>query len=402
MQNWNKETWDYLVDRYFSNSITASELDSLLEMTRSAAHEDMLAAALLEQWEKAGHQSTGSLAKDKLSHFMSRAGITAAPVVPLRKKQRPWLKYAAVLLLAAGAATYFLVQQRHSQPAGDRIIVMSQPAEHALKPGADGATLTLSDNSVIVLDSAADGIITVQGQTQVLNKDGALSYQAGGKAGQSQLLNTLTTARGKQYRLALADGTKVWLNAASSIRFPTAFSANERRVEITGEVYFEVTQQKEAPFIVQFNAAPGRSGEVLVLGTHFNINAYEDENTVRTSLLEGRVKISGEAGQSKILFPGEQARLHSHSGLQVTREVDMDAVVAWKNGYFSFHKADLPTVMRQIARWYDVEIAYAGAIPDRQFGGEIARTSNGAEVLTILEESDVHFKVEGKKITVLP
>lgn len=402
MQNRNNETWQYLVDRYFSNTITQSELASLLEMARSARDEDMLAAALLEQWEKAGRQSTGLLAKDRLDSFMIKAGISDLPVITRRRQQRPWLKYAAVLLLAAGATSYFLVVQRNSRPATGKIARNAIPATHELRPGIDGAVLTLADGRTIVLDSAANGLLAVQGQTHVVNKGSAISYQATGHAGEAPLLNTLTTARGKQYRLDLSDGTKVWLNAASSIRFPAVFGAAERRVEVSGEVYFEVAQQQNAPFIVRFKGAPGQSGEVQVLGTSFNINAYEDENIVRTSLLEGRVKLVSETGLSKLLAPGEQALLGGPAGLQVTREVDMDAVVAWKNGYFSFDNADLSTVMRQVARWYDVEIAYAGAIPDRRFGGEIARHSNGTEVLKILEESDVHFKIEGKKIIVLP
>ncbi|HEY9259959.1 FecR family protein, partial [Chitinophaga sp.] len=206
--------------------------------------------------------------------------------------------------------------------------------------------------------------------------------------------------RSKQYQLVLADGSSVWLNAASSVRFPAAFSGNVRRVEITGEAYFEVApllrNGKKVPFIVSTHGM-----EVQVLGTHFNVNAYPDERTIKTTLLEGSVIVT--KGKTKqLLKPGEQARLDPGNNLVLYKDVDTDREIAWKNGYFSFDQADLSSVMRQISRWYDVDIVYAGQVPDRHFGGEISRTSRVSEVLKILEESKVHFKIEEKRIIVLP
>jgi ferric-dicitrate binding protein FerR (iron transport regulator) len=247
--------------------------------------------------------------------------------------------------------------------------------------------------------------------------------------------NTLSTSRGKQYRLELPDGTRVWLNAASSIRFPTAFPNDMRRVEITGEAYFEVRplpasppaggegESAKVPFVVAFTTPAGSAGEVQVLGTHFNINAYDDEAAAKTTLLEGKVKVvqsaignrqsasarasanksAKTAERSVVLKPGEQAVMSgANSPLTIHHSPDPDAVIAWKNGYFSFSETDMATLMRQIARWYDVEVEYAGAIPNRKFGGEISRNSNAAQVLKIMEESDVHFKISGRKIIVMP
>ena len=222
------------------------------------------------------------------------------------------------------------------------------------------------------------------------------------------LYNTLTTARGQTYATLLSDGTKIWLNSQSSIRYPIRFTGDVRMVEITGEVYFEVaaslTRQangKEAkqPFIVK---APGM--DIEVLGTHFNINSYLDEDTVKTTLLEGKVKVHSETNNGQaILASGEQAQLNKKSQvLKKVKNVDVDAEVAWRFGMFQFNNADLKTVMRQLERWYDVEVMYQGEIPDVQSHGEIPREFNLSQVLNVLERPDVHFKVVGKKIIVTP
>jgi ferric-dicitrate binding protein FerR (iron transport regulator) len=220
----------------------------------------------------------------------------------------------------------------------------------------------------------------------------------------------------------LPDGSKVWLNAASSIRYPTAFTGNERKVEITGEAYFEImpltsrqvgTGSKggshKVPFIVKIGSPSGEGGEVEVLGTHFNINAYDDEEVMKTTLLEGRVKVnsaipdkSGRAGnpQSAILKPGEQVSLSHTSQLSQPIPVQTAEVMAWKNGLFQFHNAGLPAVLRQISRWYDVDIRYEGDMPVREFEGKIQRNLTLLQVLKILEKNQVHLILEGRTIIV--
>jgi len=205
----------------------------------------------------------------------------------------------------------------------------------------------------------------------------------------------LSTPRAAQYQLVLPDGSKVWLNAASSIHYPTAFAGKERKVEITGEAYFEVAQDARLPFIVKTNGM-----EVKVLGTHFNVNAYEDEAMVRTTLLEGAVLMTKDAATA-LLQPGEQAQLTKAGDLKLVHNADIAEAVAWKNGLFQLNSADVPAIMRQMARWYDVEIVYEEGVPDGHISGKVPRGMNLSQVLEIFEVSGVHFKIEGRKIIVL-
>ena len=241
-----------------------------------------------------------------------------------------------------------------------------------------------------------NGQVAKQGGAQIEKlTNGQLVYTPLINKSDKVVFNTLATPRGGQFKLSLPDGSEVWLNAVSSIRYPTAFIGNERKVEITGEAYFEIAHDAAKPFKVIVNGT-----EVKVLGTHFNINAYNDEATVKTTLLEGIVSLSNAASAVVTLKPGQQAQIGNSRDIKVINNVDIDQEVAWKNGYFSFYKADLQTVMRQIGRWYDLEILYEGKIPERQFGGKIDRNSNATEVLKILEESKVHFRIEDGKIVV--
>jgi ferric-dicitrate binding protein FerR (iron transport regulator) len=209
--------------------------------------------------------------------------------------------------------------------------------------------------------------------------------------------HTLVTPRGGQYQLLLPDGSKVWLNAASSVRFPTSFSGKERHVELTGEAYFEIAKDASRPFRVD---APGGM-QVEVLGTHFNIMSYTDENAINTTLLEGSVKVR-EGSVSSLLRPGEQASLNKASdGISVSN-ADVDETIAWKNGLFRFEGATIEAVMKQIARWYDVEVIYKGSV-SKHFRGMISRSVDISQVIKMLElTSEVHFKIDGKTITVMP
>ncbi|MBL4676428.1 MAG: FecR domain-containing protein [Mucilaginibacter sp.] len=201
---------------------------------------------------------------------------------------------------------------------------------------------------------------------------------------------------GGQYRLTLADGTKVWLNASSSITYPTIFSGDSRQVKITGEAYFEVAHNAALPFTVVSNGQ-----QVKVLGTHFNVNAYADESATITTLLKGSVKVSADANTC-ILKPGQQASLAAigHNNIKVT-DADTDAAVAWKEGYFQFNQADVYQVMRQLARWYDIKVIYKNQSSTRKFQGAIQRDLRFSQVLRILEKSNMHFTVTGKEVTVM-
>lgn len=305
-----------------------------------------------------------------------------ASTVPFRKL----LRYAAAVLLLAGASTgAYLWLQRSSLPA-------TQTA-HQVLPGSNKAILTLSDGSTVALDSAGQQVI-IQGKTNIHQSNGQLLYTVKGPDGIISY-NTLTTPRGGQFMVTLPDGSRVWLNAASSLRYPTAFNDTNRTVELKGEAYFEVSHAK-APFRVKADRM-----QVEVLGTHFNVMAYPDEKTIRTTLLEGAVKLSG--GQSAtIIQPGEQGVLDAGSDMIRIRLANTEETVAWKNGYFWFSKAGLPTVMRQLSRWYNIEIVYEGKIEERQLTGKFYRSYNLSQVLSILEANNIHFKTEDKKLIVMP
>ena len=320
------------------------------------------------------------------------------PVVGMAP-ERHWLRWkltaaAAAILLLAGTLYWW----QKPGPASVPVTAAKTPGIEVL-PGGDRAVLTLADGRTIVLDSAKDGELASQGNTKVLKSgDGRLTYQA--TAGSSVAWNTISTPRGGQYQIVLPDGTHVWLNAVSSLRFPTAFTGDSRQVELTGEAYFEVAPFTGAgghgklPFLVM---AGGTTVEVL--GTHFNVNAYTDEKAQHTTLLEGAVKvIHGSAAQ--LLHPGQQAILDKATDALSVQPADTVQAIAWKNGYFELDNTDLPTVMRQIARWYDVNISYQDTGATARFGGGISRKMNLSDALHLMESSGLHFRLEGRNLTV--
>ena len=250
-------------------------------------------------------------------------------------KKLPWLRYAAVvLLIIAGSGTYLLLQDKTpSKPATIASYKeQTKQIKRDLAPGGNKAVLTLGDGSTIVLDDAKNGALTQQGNTKVLKLNGKLTYDPAGTKNDEILYNTITTPRGGQYQIELPDGSQVWLNAVSSLRFPTAFAGKERRVEVTGEAYFEVAKNATMPFKVVIATPAGNGTEIEALGTQFNIMAYNDEVAVRTTLLEGSVKINQDS-KPVLLKPGQQARLQDKS-LKIIENVDTEEVIAWKNGYF--------------------------------------------------------------------
>ena len=319
-----------------------------------------------------------------------------------------WKKYAAaaaiILVLSMGGYLWFKGSNENNNVA--KTDTPQVPVATDVDPGQFKAKLILADGSSVILDTTSNRKLVQQGSTNVYNKDGQLVYEKPSSIGGSQkevevLYNTLETSKGQTYVTVLSDGSKVWLNAESSISYPVAFTGKERKVTITGEAYFEVAKDEKRPFIVAGNKLP--SGElgwaVEVLGTHFNINSYVDEDMIKTTLLEGKVKVaSGKA--STILIPGQQAQLKAPGQLQTINNADVEQAIAWKDGFFQFDNADLRTVMKQIARWYDVEIVYQGNISAEKYGGTIRRNSKASEVLTLLEQNQVHFKIQGKKIIV--
>jgi hypothetical protein len=308
-----------------------------------------------------------------------------------------------VLLL--GAATFIRRSlsgnNENEQPV--KRIAAAQDTNDAL-PGKSGAILTLSNGQKILLDTAADGMIPMQGGPTILNRNGTLTYNDRNSAG-IVAYNSIVTPKGRQYRLILSDGTKVWLNAASSLYYPVYFTNDTRKVEVSGEAYFEVaekkdTQGKKIPFAVKINHRSGSPAEVQVLGTHFNINAYDDEPDTKVTLLEGSVKVSTATAEPVIIFPGQQARVDNK--IEVNKDVDLDLVMAWKNGTFNFKNADVKAVMRQAERWYDIRVEYPQGIPRDTLNGGISRDVKLSEFLDIIRYSDIRATIRDGVVEIMP
>jgi ferric-dicitrate binding protein FerR (iron transport regulator) len=277
-------------------------------------------------------------------------------------------------------------------------------------PGSNKALLTLSNGRTIQLDSAGKGQLAMQGDTRIIQLDsGLLSYQSidrQDKTPDSLLAyNTITTPRGGQYQVVLPDGSRVWLNAASSLRFPAVFAGSQRIVQLKGEAYFEVAPRNKQPFIIHIAAAASDAAplDIDVLGTHFNVNAYGNEPAVRTTLLTGSIRIR-KGIRTNMLRPGQQSiAANNDQDLQVNDNADLEEAVAWKNGMFIFNNLPLESIMRQIERWYDMEVSYRGNLRPVSFNGQLSRYSNVSRLLELLQTTgEVHFTIENKKIIVRP
>jgi transmembrane sensor len=326
----------------------------------------------------------------------------SATVVSLYRRKQNWFKYmlaTAVVFAAVCLVWLFVIDKNKKQVAVTD--TATKKATPDIPPGGNKAVLILEDGSTIELDDARNGVIAEQGKMVINKKDGELVYNEAGKQVKNNITswNTVKTPRGGQYQLSLPDGSKVWLNAASSLKFPVSFSGKNRVVQLEGEAYFDVVHNESMPFEVQlYNGA-----KVQVLGTRFNIMAYDEEAELKTTLVQGKVKMLSVKKQEALLQPGQQALLNKLQGaLQVDKDADIGAAVAWKEGMFKFARTDLRAVMRQLARWYDVQIEYDKNLAEKYFSGEISRRLNAAEVLSVIEFAGVHFKIEGKKIIVLP
>lgn len=379
------------------------EAKELLEKYRTGNCTDA-EKAIVETWYLKFEQEEGNLLSDiqisdATDRIWNRMPIHETEVLPVRKRNLwPAIGTAAAVILLGSLALY-LFNPSLLSPSKEQLAKVNPAAEQVILPGGNKAVLTLADGKQITLDEAGNGKLAEQsGITITKTKDGQLVYTVSPSAvaAKGPAMNMIATPKGGQYQVNLPDGTKVWLNAASSLRYPAVFTAGVRHVSLTGEAYFEVAKVRpEMPFKVSTTTQT-----VEVLGTHFNINSYTDEPAVKTTLLEGAVKVISPSTALKelILKPGQQSALRGDR-LNVA-EVNEEEVIAWKNGMFRFRDADLQTVMRSVARWYDVQVNYEGTLPVRQFSGEIHRNVNLSEVLDILSFFKVHFRVEGKTITV--
>jgi len=342
------------------------------------------------EWDEDLYGSREELEMVMKKNIWKRARIEK-PFIPMK-----WIRWvaAAAIITAFSTISFFIFRNRDTNTSTATLQTQKERFKNDVAPGQEGAILTLSNGKTIVLDNADNGSLAQQGATEVIKKNGQLVYANQGSSSEV-LYNTMTTPKGRQYSLVLADGSKVWLNAASSITFPTAFDGKERRVSITGEAYFEIAHNAQMPFTVQ-------KGEmsIQVLGTHFNVNSYEDENSINVTLLEGLVKMT-KGNVNSFIKPGQQARLQNE-GIKLINNADINAIMAWKNGLFVFDGTDIGALMRQLSRWYDVDVVYDKKIND-VFYAEIPRNTKLSDVLRALElTGQVKFEINGKEIIVLP
>lgn len=395
-----------LFARYLDNECSPGEINVLLQyfgikknngLLRKLIRESM-DRSLIEDTSKSSEidhllNTTFQKIKETISRDEKKASITF-----MQASKRTWyLVAASVTILLLLSATYFLFQHKKE----DRLVATKNNVLQIkdIPAGRNNATLTLDNGKTIMLDSAANGTLAQQGNTDVQKINGQIAYRKTAIAMNTKsVYNTITTANGNQYHLILTDGSKVWLNAASSIRFPASFTGKERKVTITGEAYFEVAHDATKPFKVEFKNKAGANEEIEVLGTHFNVNAYQDEPEMKATLLEGSVRIKNADGV-KMLLPGQQARIRS-KGIDIKNNVDVDQVVAWKNGYFLFDNTDIYTLMRQVARWYNVEVHFDGKVTEDGFSGKISRDVPLSNFIKVLQLNDVKVKTEGRNIIV--
>lgn len=387
----------YLFNLCFEKKATQEERNELFQLLQIAADDEQLTFLIRQAWESLEVKNP-LFDYIKSSDILDRILLTETVDVfdaPPIKKMFAWRKFAAaaavICLISIGLYFGLKVQSKVNKPA----IATTKPL-HDVMPGGNKAILTLADGSSIILDNAHNGILAKQGNSLInKTKNGQLVYTTDHSTGvEIPAINTISTPRGGQYQIVLPDGSKVWLNAASSLKYPTFFTGKVRLVEITGEGYFEVAKNASMPFIVKSKRA-----EVEVLGTHFNIMAYDDESVMKTTLLEGSIKItSGKT--SNILKPGEQALLNEKEQLRVINNVDMNEEIAWKNGLFQFKDADIESIMRQAGRWYDVNVSYEGEILARQYTGRISRNVKASELLNMLKYTGLNSRIEGKNIII--
>ena len=391
-----------LFDQLTQRRLTPQEEKELSRLWRDPANRN-LANELLENWYDQVPIVDRQFPEDAdrmFKRILEKDSIPAAIALPTPVRHLPvfrqWWGLAAAVLLLLACGTYFLIQDKVKQQSSKTIASIPTLNKDVL-PGRQGAILTLSDGKKVLLDSLGNGIVANQNGTKIILKNGLLVYDKEGKSTGGMVYNTMSTPKGRQYQVRLPDGTQVWLNSESSITYPTLFAGNERKVEITGEAYFEVTKNPKMPFRVKMNG----QAEVEVLGTHFNINAYTNEAAIKTTLLEGSVKITNGADKA-MLEPGQQAQLNTANKIRIVKSVDIEKIMAWKNGLFNFEGADLDEVMRQLSRWYDIDVAYEKGIPDIEFVGEVSKNVSLSGVLEGLHGVGVHFHIEGRRLVVLP
>jgi len=389
-----RERISYLTQLYADNNCSRQEFEELFELVSAKNKADDLDLSLFDLWKASGSRPRHSDHQWEMLYNEMMEKRSAAHVAGFQWKK---MAVAASVLLISSVVllTYFVQNKKEKGVADNHTRSIAE-----LAPGGNNAVLTLADGKKIILNDRAKGNIASQSGISITKSaQGQLVYSVNKKAisPSASGFNTIETPTGGQYQLTMPDGTRVWLNAMSSLKFPVNFGATERKVELNGEGYFEVAHNRKLPFMLNTHGQ-----QIEVMGTHFNVNAYTNEKAVRTTLLEGSVRVREEAQSKQVtLSPGMQSILEG--GKISVRQVDTELAVAWKNGSFIFDNDNLEGIMRQVSRWYDVDVKYKNeGARARLFSGSISRFENASQVLDILELTGmVHFKVEGRRITVM-
>lgn len=387
-----------------SGKATPADYQELLDLLARTENEQE-ALQLIREGLNASYSAHDTMSEETLQLIQKTiTGLKTPTDIPsprIHFLKTNWFKYAASIILVVSAATYFwIVKNRPVTLIDNGSNALIAPMNIA--PGRDRAILTLASGQQIILDSTS-GDIVKKGSLTVVNMSGQLKYEG---IGTNAEYNIISTPKGGQYQVILPDGSKIWLNAASSIKFPTAFTNNERKVEMSGEAYMEIASSQShigpnQPFIVKANGI-----EIQVLGTSFNVNAYEDETAIKTTLISGRVKLINNTTSSAILKPGQQAIVtypelaKGPRQLLILNNPDIEQTLAWKNDLFNFNKSDLKTVMRELERWYDIKVKYEGPVPPIIFKGEMDRGVNLSDVLQFFSKMGIRFRLEGRILTV--
>ncbi|PUZ21560.1 FecR family protein [Chitinophaga costaii] len=370
-----------LFDRYTAGEANAAEQATFFKLLQQPAHRAELDALMQDFLRTAGNKE---ILPEEAFQSIVKAIVDQQTPVQRGVQWRPVLKWAAaILLLLAASGGWWWMAGQHRPSAIQ--------ATKQIAAGHPGAILTLANGQQVVLDSLGNGLVANQQGTQVTLQNGALAYDAT-NAGSEMAYNTMTTPRGRQFHVQLPDGTEVWLNAASSLRYPVAFRGNERVVEVAGEAYFEVAPNAQQPFRV---VLPNQRS-IAVLGTRFNVNVYDNEENQYTTLLDGAVRVS-DSKDSVLLHPGEAAQMAGE--LTVNEHANTSQAIAWKNGVFNFENVHLREAMRQIERWYDITVIYEGKVPDAEFYGKLKRSLSLGNLLLALKDQDIHFRLNGSTLT---
>lgn len=382
----------YLLDAYTNKSATAEEEQELFRLVTTTDSDAVLKNYIHHLTEKGSNEDFSEVDWENIYRKVIQQAGKRKPRIGIRHIK--WYRIAAaVLALLIGGSIYLLYNKKTQQ---DEYVAATQGQhdKHLIMPGGKKAILQAGNTQVML--NKEDTSFTLAGNTVHINNGDVKIADA------KPVQYTLTTPRGGEYRLVLSDGTKVWLNADSKLIYPSVFTANTRKVMLEGEAYFEVKTDATHPFIVKLlSSSEGESrGEVKVLGTQFNVNAYPDDQNIVTTLIKGKVQVKSPDNEM-VIQPGEQTLINKAGQISLNETADVEQAIAWKNGYFRFAKADIHTIMKQLARWYDIKVKYENTLPNYRFGAVISRDNNISGILNMLEATgDVHFTINGNEVTV--